>query len=75
MHMWIEIRTPPSMFFLISSILFPKESLSFGMWWGRATLELELEVEVEVEVEVEPVEQMRWIFLYWLWLININESR
>lgn len=44
-------RTPPSMFFLISSILLPKESLSFGIWWGRATLE----VAVAVEVAVEPV--------------------
>ena len=40
------------MFFLISSILLPKESLSFGIWWGRDTL------EVAVEVAVEPVKKM-----------------
>jgi hypothetical protein len=55
MHVQTEARTPPSMFFLISSILFPKESWSLGMWWGRATLE----VEVEVSADAEPVKQRK----------------
>lgn len=56
MYVQTEARTPPSMFFLISSILFPSESWSLGMWCGRATLE----VKVEVSADAEPVKQRKW---------------